>query len=241
MQLVLLGENFETEDIARRLLAGGHEIHLDSQDTSLFKRLEYIGRVERMGFQEALVSGDEPRVVWTAELFGRPLYALAEGLPAGTILVNSRAQYFEDNIQLTDRLAKKAGHYVDVGAMIDEHHLALFVGGEAQAFQSVEPLLAAIAGSGSYYHCGPSGAGHFLRCMQQKYEVQVHSALASIISEIRRSPFNEEINLEAFLIFGHLFCKKQPLPDSVWNFLLENAHAAACEMQYHGNLALQPE
>lgn len=241
MQLVLLGGNFETEDIARRLLADGHEIYLDSQDESLFKRLEYIGRIERMGFREALGQLQGPRVIWNSELFGRRLGSLAGTLPAGTILVNSRAQYFEDNIQLADRLVKNGGHYIDVGAMIDEHHLALFVGGDLETFQSVEPLLAAITGNGSYFHCGPSGAGHFLRCMQQKYEVQVHSALASIISEIRRSPFHDEINLEAFLIFGHLFCKRQPLPDSVWNFLLANAHAAAYEMQYHGNVALQPE
>ncbi|MFO7597426.1 MAG: NAD(P)-binding domain-containing protein [Desulfocurvibacter africanus] len=234
MQLVLLGGNFETEDIARRLLAGGHEIYLDSRDTSLLKRLGYVGRVERMETQEALGRLSEPRVVWSTELSGRQLRELAEHLPAGTILVNSRAQYFEDNIQITDRLAKKGGHYIDVGAMIDDHRLALFVGGDPQVFLDVEPLLAAIAGKGSYYHCGPSGAGHFLRCMQQKYEVQVHSALASIISEIRRSPFNEEINLEAFLIFGHLFCKKQPLPDSVWNFLITHAHAAVCEMQQQG-------
>jgi 6-phosphogluconate dehydrogenase len=241
MQIVLLGGNFEAEDIARRLLVGGHEIYLDSRDTSILKRLEYVGRVARMEIQEALGRLDGPKVVWNAELFGKRLNALTEILPTGTILVNSRAQYFEDNIQLTDRLAENGGHYIDVGSMIDEHRLALFVGGDQQVFKDVEPLLTAIAGEGSYFHCGPAGAGHFLRCMQQKYEVQMHSALASIISEIRRSPFNEEINLEAFLIFGHLFCKKQPLPDSVWHFLLTHAHTAVCEMHYQGGTVVQPE
>ncbi len=219
MQLVLLGESFAAEDIARRLLAGGHEIHLDCKDEQLLRRLCCFGRIARVALKEALEKPHLPKVIWSADLSGRQLCALAELLPADTILLNSRAQYFEDNIRLAARLAENGASYIDIGTVIDEYRIALFVGGEKEAFQKVEPLLATIAGDGGYYHCGPAGVGHFLRCVQQKYEVLMQSALAEVLLEIKRSPFNDGFNLEALLIFGHLFCKKQPLSDSVWHFL----------------------
>ncbi len=226
MNICMLGDGFETEDIARRLLAEDHCIYQDTNNSALLGRLGFLGKVKGMEIQEALEQLDEPKVVWNTELSGRQLSALVEILPAGTILVNSRAQYFADNIQLTARLAKKGAHYVDVGLAMDEYRLALFVGGDKQAFQDVEPLLAAIAGDGGYYHCGPAGAGHFLRCMQQKYEAKVQSAFSGIVEEVRQSPFNGEIDVEAFVIFGHLYCKKQPLPNMVWQFLQAQAHSA---------------
>lgn len=237
MQLVLLGAGFDAEDTARRLLAGGHEIYLDNKDGQLLKRLGYCGKVSRMAMREALARLDEPRVVWSADLSSRQLDCLVELFPSGTILVNSRAQYFEDNVRLSARLEENRCRYIDVGAVSDEYRLALFVGGDPEAFQDVEPLLAALAEDGSYYHCGSAGAGHFLRCMHQKYEVQVQSALAGVITEIRKSPFNEGINLEAFLIFSHLFCKKQPLPDSVWQFLRTQAHSALIAPARNGQSA----
>jgi len=226
MNICMLGDGFETEDIARRLLAGDHCIYQDTKNSALLGRLGFLGRIKGMEIQEALEQLDAPKVVWNTELSGRQLGAIVERLPAGTILVNSRTQYFADNLKLTARLAKKGSRYVDVGLAMDEYRLALFVGGEQQAFQDVEPLLAALAGDGGYYHCGPAGAGHFLRCMQQKYDAQVQSIFSGIVEEVRQSPFNDEIDVEAFVIFSHLYCKKQPLPNMVWQFLQAQAHSA---------------
>jgi len=152
----------------------------------------------------------KPRAVWLmipAALVDETIASLAPLLDAGDVLIDGGNSYYVDDIRRAKELSTQGIHYVDVGTSGGirglERGYCLMIGGEAAAVKRLDPVFATLApGIGSiertpgregasataehgYLHCGPSGAGHFVKMVHNGIEYGLMAAYAEGIAILR--------------------------------------------------------
>ncbi|MBC7574023.1 MAG: decarboxylating 6-phosphogluconate dehydrogenase [Herminiimonas sp.] len=206
MQFGMIGLGRMGANMVRRLSGGGHQCV--AYDTHEAARTAISGTgVSTVPTMEELVADlHQPRVVWLmvpAGAVDRVLAALAPLLAAGDIIVDGGNSYYRDDIRRAAELQAQQLHYVDVGtsggvAGFDRGY-CLMIGGEPDVVTHLTPLFAALspgsaaatptpgradahrAGSSAdqgYLHCGPHGAGHFVKMVHNGIEYGVMGAYA---------------------------------------------------------------
>ena len=153
-----------------------------------------------------------PRVVWLmlpAAIVDRALDDLLPRLAAGDVLIDGGNSYYRDGIVRAARLAEHGLHFVDCGTSGGvwgrERGYCLMIGGEAEAVRHLDPLFATLApGNGSipptpgrksdagtaelgYLHCGPAGAGHFVKMVHNGIEYGLMAAYAEGLNILRHA------------------------------------------------------
>jgi len=155
----------------------------------------------------------KPRVVWVMVPCGAPtestVQELASLMEAGDIIIDGGNSYYKDDVRRSKELAKKGIHYVDVGTSggiwgIDRGY-CMMIGGPKEAVNLIDPILKTLApGIGSiertpgrekatgtseqgYLHCGPSGAGHFVKMVHNGIEYGLMQAYAEGFDIIRNA------------------------------------------------------
>lgn len=209
MQLGMVGLGRMGANMVRRLTAAGHECVVYDVNPQAVAALEGKGVVGAASYGELLEKLTAPRAVWLmlpAAITGSIARQLAASLSRGDILIDGGNSYYRDAVDLGDELAPKGIAFVDVGTSggvwgLDRGYSQM-VGGPVEAVQRLDPILAALApgkdGNGGtpgtsntaaegYLHCGPSGAGHFVKMVHNGIEYGIMAAYAEGLNILKEA------------------------------------------------------
>src|SRR5438445_7686704 len=195
MQLGMIGLGRMGANMVRRLLKGGHECVVFDMSAKAVAELAKEKAVGTASLAEFTKSLAKPRAVWLMVPAGVVDKTIADLLPLlrpGDILIDGGNSYYVDDIRRAKELAPKGIHYVDVGTSGGvwglERGYCLMIGGERAVVERLDPIFAQLApGAGDiartagrekvggtaergYLHCGPNGAGHFVKMVHNGIE-----------------------------------------------------------------------
>jgi 6-phosphogluconate dehydrogenase len=197
-------------NMVRRLIARDHQcvvFDLSPESVAQLSREGAVGSTSVSDFVSRLA---KPRAVWLmvpAAVVDRTIAGLLPHLEAGDTIIDGGNSYYVDDIRRAKELASKGIHYVDVGTSGGvwgrERGYCMMIGGEPDPVQQLDPILAALApGRGDiprtpgrekiggtaeagYLHCGPSGAGHFVKMVHNGIEYGLMAAYAEGLGILR--------------------------------------------------------
>ena len=203
MQLGMIGLGRMGANMVRRLLRAGHECVVFNRDPKPIGVLEKEGAVGGRTFEEFVSKMQTPRCVWLmipAGAVDSTLQKLLPLLSKGDTVIDGGNSYYVDDIRRSKTLASSGIDYVDVGTSGGvfglERGYCLMIGGPHDAVAGLEPVFRALApGRGNapqtpgraeatgtaqegYLHCGPSGAGHFVKMVHNGIEYGLMAAYA---------------------------------------------------------------
>jgi len=204
MVLGMVGLGRMGANMVRRLMKGGHDCVVFNRDPASVQRLASEGAKGARSLDDFVGMLPKPRVGWVMVPAGPPtegtVSALAERLESGDIIIDGGNSYYKDDIRRAKALKAKGIHYVDVGTSGGiwglERGYCLMIGGEAQAVGHLDPIFRTLApgrgniprtpggarGNGTaeegYLHCGPAGAGHFVKMIHNGIEYGLMQAYA---------------------------------------------------------------
>jgi len=212
MELAMLGVGRMGANLVRRLMRDGHRCIVYDVNREAVAQLEGEGAVGATSIADIVAKLDRPRALWImvpAGIVQSTLDELTPLLDAGDIVIDGGNSYYRDDMVRANALATQGIHYVDCGTSGGvwglERGYCLMIGGEEQAVRHLDPLFKTIApGAGSadptpgrtrtdgtapdgYLHCGPSGAGHFVKMVHNGVEYGMMAAIAEGLSIIRHA------------------------------------------------------
>ena len=212
MQVGMIGLGRMGANMVRRLLRGGHQcVVYDRSDTSV-KQLAGEGATGASSLDDFVKKLSAPRTVWLmipAAAVDSSLEDLAARLQKGDIIVDGGNSHYVDDIRRSKELAPRGLHYLDVGTSGGvwglERGYCLMIGGDAEAVTHLDPVFKTLApGRGSlprtpghekangtaedgYLHCGPSGAGHFVKMVHNGIEYGLMAAYAEGLNILKHA------------------------------------------------------
>jgi 6-phosphogluconate dehydrogenase len=204
MQIGLVGLGRMGANMSRRLMNDGHDCVVTDLNAAAVEALAKDGATGTPSLQALVGALAAPRVVWLMVPAGAPteqtVSALADLLDAGDIVIDGGNSWFKDDVRRARQLQPRGIHYVDAGTSGGvwgaERGYCLMVGGSLEAFTRIEPILKSLApgeagiapsrgreGKRStahlgYLHCGPVGAGHFVKMIHNGIEYGMMQAFA---------------------------------------------------------------
>ncbi|MFN2607058.1 MAG: phosphogluconate dehydrogenase (NAD(+)-dependent, decarboxylating) [Acidimicrobiales bacterium] len=212
MQLGMVGLGRMGANLVRRLMAGGHECVVYDVSADAVAALEGEGAVGASSIEDFVAKLSVPRAAWVmvpAAFAGPTVDALAAAMEAGDIVIDGGNSFYRDDVARADALRPRGIHYVDVGTSGGvfglERGFCLMVGGDDEAVERLAPLFATIApGVGAaertpgrtgepgpaeqgWLHCGPNGAGHFVKMVHNGIEYGIMAAYAEGLAILRRA------------------------------------------------------
>jgi 6-phosphogluconate dehydrogenase len=204
MQLGMVGLGRMGANMTRRLMRGGHSMVVWNLSPEPVKKLSSEGATGSSSLEDLVKKLTPPRAIWIMVPAGGPTEAivqkLAQYLEAGDAIIDGGNSYFKDDVRRSKELAPKRIHYVDVGTSGGvwglERGYCMMIGGPKEAVQRLDPIFKTLApGRGDiprtpgreklggtaedgYIHCGPSGAGHFVKMVHNGIEYGIMQAYA---------------------------------------------------------------
>ncbi len=203
MQLGMIGLGRMGANMVRRLLKGGHECVVYDRSPETVKELAKEGAVAASSLDDFVAKLKKPRAVWLmvpAAVVDKMLTDLAPRLEQGDILIDGGNSYYRDDIRRAKELKLKGIHYVDVGTSGGiwglERGYCQMIGGEAEVVRHLDPIFGTLAppvetarrtpgrekvggtAEHGYLHCGPHGAGHFVKMIHNGIEYGIMAAYA---------------------------------------------------------------
>ena len=209
MQLGMIGLGRMGANLVRRLMRDGHRCVAYDVNADAVKALEAEGAVGTSSLAEFVAAIEKPRSIWImvpAGIVDSTLEHLVPLLDADDVLIDGGNSYYRDDITRSKALAPRKLHYLDVGTSGGvwglERGYCLMIGGDTAAVLRLDPIFKTIApGEGSveltpgrepgstasqgYLHCGPSGAGHFVKMVHNGIEYGMMAAIAEGLSIIK--------------------------------------------------------
>jgi len=210
MQLGMIGLGRMGANMVRRLIRKGHDCVVFDRSQQAVSDLVKENAVGAGSLQDLVKKLQKPRAVWLmvpAAVVDQTIADLLPHLDAGDILIDGGNSYYVDDIRRAKELAPKRLHYVDVGTSGGvwglERGYCMMIGGENDVVQRLDPIFSALApGTGDisrtpgrenldgtaeqgYLHCGPNGAGHFVKMVHNGIEYGIMAAYAEGLSLLR--------------------------------------------------------
>ena len=204
MQLAMIGLGRMGANMVRRLMRGGHACVVYDRSAAAVAAMVAEGATGCTSLADLVSKLTPPRAVWVMVPAGTPTEAtiveLAGLLQPGDAVIDGGNTHFKDDVRRSAALAPKGIHYLDVGTSGGvwglERGYCLMIGGPAEAFAQLEPLFRTLAPGESgiapspgrgrpgdtatqgYLHCGPAGAGHFVKMVHNGIEYGLMQAYA---------------------------------------------------------------
>ncbi|GIW44113.1 MAG: 6-phosphogluconate dehydrogenase [Candidatus Binatia bacterium] len=229
MQIGMIGLGRMGANMVRRLLRRGHECVVYNRSPEPIRALAAEGATGAFSLNELVAKLAPPRIVWVmlpVDVVDSTIEALLPLLSAGDVLVDGGNTYFELDIQRARRLKPLGIHYVDCGVSGGiwglERGYCLMIGGEESTVRQLEPIFAALApgkeaaplnaarvrrstAEQGYLHCGPHGAGHFVKMVHNGIEYGMMAAYAEGFAILQQASVsnNGADNPNAMLDPGH--------------------------------------
>ncbi len=203
--------------MVRRLMRAGHQCVVYDRNPDTVKQLEGDGATGSGSLKELVEKLARPRSVWVMVPAGGPTEAtvleLGEHLEAGDAVIDGGNSFYKDDVRRAAELRPREIHYVDVGTSggvwgIDRGY-CLMIGGDRSAVERLNPIFSTLApGRGEiertpgreklsgtaeegYLHCGPPGAGHFVKMVHNGIEYGVMQAYAEGLDIMQRQTSDE--------------------------------------------------
>ncbi|WP_027182798.1 phosphogluconate dehydrogenase (NAD(+)-dependent, decarboxylating) [Desulfovibrio inopinatus] len=204
MKLAMLGLGRMGGNMAKRLSRAGHQVvawnRTFSKAQDIAKTEEHIQAVET--FPEVVAALEAPRVVWVMLPAGKPvddaLNQLIDLLEPGDIVVEGGNTHFKDDLRRAPAFTDKGIHYVDAGVSGGIWGLQIgyctMLGGPKEAVQAIEPAMIDLAPRDGFLHCGPTGAGHFVKMVHNGIEYGMMQAYAEGFAVLDASEYSEHFD-----------------------------------------------
>jgi 6-phosphogluconate dehydrogenase len=211
MQLGMIGLGRMGANMVRRLIKNGHDCVVFDRSREAVGQLVKEKAVGANSLADFVKKLDSPRVVWLmvpAAVVDDTIKDLLPLLDADDILIDGGNSYYIDDIRRAKELAQKQIHYVDVGTSGGvwglERGYCMMIGGEVDVVSHLDPIFKTLApGVGDipltpgskregtaehgYLHCGPNGAGHFVKMVHNGIEYGIMAAYAEGLNVLRHA------------------------------------------------------
>src|SRR5215471_5973345 len=210
MQLGMIGLGRMGANMVHRLLAGAHQCVVFDRSPKAVEELARAKAVGASSIADLVKKLETPRAVWLmvpAAAVDTTIGELLPQLAPGDILIDGGNSYYVDDIRRAQELAAKGIHYLDVGTSGGvwgrERGYCLMIGGEPAVVKHLDPIFAQLAPGGGdiprtpgreaiggtaergYLHCGPNGAGHFVKMVHNGIEYGIMAAYAEGMGILR--------------------------------------------------------
>src|ERR1700751_2980519 len=210
MQLGMIGLGRMGANMVRRLIKKGHNCVVFDRSPQTVSDLAKENAVGAGSLQDLVKKLQKPRALWLmvpAAVVDQTIADLLPHLEAGDILIDGGNSYYIDDIRRAKELAPRRLHYVDVGTSGGvwglQRGYCMMIGGEADVVKHLDPIFATLApGRGDiprtpgreqaggtseqgYLHCGPNGAGHFVKMVHNGIEYGVMAAYAEGLAVLK--------------------------------------------------------
>jgi 6-phosphogluconate dehydrogenase len=212
MQLGMIGLGRMGANMALRLIRGGHALVVYDVNREAVDRLEGEGASGSTSLRDFLEKLRPPRAIWMmlpVAFVEETIQALLPDLERGDILIDGGNSRFHDDIRRAERLRADGIHYLDVGTSGGtwglERGYCQMIGGEPEIVRQLEPIFATLAppieaaprtpgreraggtAEHGYLHCGPHGAGHFVKMVHNGIEYGIMAAYAEGLNILRHA------------------------------------------------------
>jgi 6-phosphogluconate dehydrogenase len=210
MQLGMIGLGRMGANMVRRLLRAGHQCVVFNRSPKAVDDLVQEGATGAADLRELVKKVAKPRAIWLmvpAAVVDQTISELLPSLDAGDIVIDGGNSYYIDDIRRAKDLATKGIDYLDVGTSGGvwglERGYCMMIGGDGDSVTHLDPIFRTLApGAGDiprtpgrdklggsseqgYLHCGPSGAGHFVKMVHNGIEYGIMAAYAEGLSILR--------------------------------------------------------
>ena len=223
MQIGMIGLGRMGANMVRRLLRGGHECVVNDRSPDAVKALVDEGATGSTSLETFVAQLKPPRAIWLmipAALVDTILDQLVQVVSAGDVIIDGGNSYYIDDIRRAQELRTKGIHYVDVGTSGGvwglERGYCQMIGGEKDVVAHLDPIFKTLAPGGDavpptpgravnsgtaaegYLHCGPVGAGHFVKMVHNGIEYGLMAAYAEGLNVLHHAnEGNEERTADA--------------------------------------------
>jgi 6-phosphogluconate dehydrogenase len=226
MQIGMIGLGRMGANMVRRLIRKGHSCVVFNRSPQAVNELVKEKAIGATSFADVVKKLEKPRTIWLmvpAAVVDDTITDLSPHLEAGDILIDGGNSYYVDDLRRAKQLDSQKIHYVDVGTSGGvwglERGYCMMIGGEAEVIQRLDPIFAALApGIGAvprtagrdkisleisdtaeqgYLHCGPNGAGHFVKMVHNGMEYGIMAAYAEGLSILRSANVGKQRNAAA--------------------------------------------
>ncbi len=212
MQIAIVGLGRMGSNIVRRLMRGGHQCIVYDVRSQAVADLVGEGAVGATSQKELVAGLAPPRTIWMmlpAGIVDKTIASLSQHLDADDVLIDGGNSHYRDDVTRAKALEVRGIHYVDVGTSGgiwgQERGYCLMIGGRDDVVRRLDPIFAALApaadsapptpgrakDSGTaghgYLHCGPHGAGHFVKMVHNGIEYGVMAAYAEGFNILRNA------------------------------------------------------
>jgi 6-phosphogluconate dehydrogenase len=215
MRIGMVGLGRMGANMVRRLLKGGHECVAYDQSAEAVTTVVGQGAQGAKSLAELVAALSAPRVVWImvpASVVDRVIAELRSHLEAGDVIIDGGNSHYHDDIRRAEELRPSGIHYVDVGTsggvLGFDAGFSLMIGGEPEIVRSIEPVFATLSPGGKppqrpksgakptpaegtagkgYLHCGPNGAGHFVKMVHNGIEYGLMAAYAEGLNLLKHA------------------------------------------------------
>ena len=210
MQIGMIGLGRMGANMVRRLIRKGHSCVVFNRSPQPVQELVKEKAIGATSLADIVKKLEKPRAIWLmvpAAVVDDNIAGLLPHLEPGDILIDGGNSYYVDDLRRAKQLAAQKIHYVDVGTSGGvwglERGYCMMIGGETEEVQRLDPIFAALApGMGTaprtagreridgtaeqgYLHCGPNGAGHFVKMVHNGIEYGIMAAYAEGLSILR--------------------------------------------------------
>jgi 6-phosphogluconate dehydrogenase len=220
MQLGMIGLGRMGANMVRRLMRGGHQCVVFDQDKSNVDKLVSEGAIGAASLEDLVKKLAPPRPAWMmvpAAVVDKVIDEIAPHLSKGDVLIDGGNSYYIDDIRRAGQLQPRGIEYVDVGTSGGvwglERGFCEMIGGPTAVVEHLDPIFKTLApGRGSlprtpgrekaggtaeegYLHCGPSGAGHFVKMVHNGIEYGVMAAYAEGLNVLHHANVGKQQQL----------------------------------------------
>jgi 6-phosphogluconate dehydrogenase len=219
MQLGMIGLGRMGANLVRRLMRDGHECVVFDVSADAVKAMEGEGATGAGSLDDFVAKLTPPRAAWImvpAAFAGQTVDELADRMEPGDIIIDGGNSYYRDDVDRAEALTPRGLHYLDVGTSGGvfglERGFCLMIGGEDEQVAHLDPIFRSIApgvdtaartpgrdgepttAEQGFLHCGPAGAGHFVKMVHNGIEYGLMAAYAEGLGILHRADVGKHQN-----------------------------------------------
>jgi 6-phosphogluconate dehydrogenase len=219
MQIAMIGLGRMGANMSRRLMKAGHDVVVYDVNKGSVETLEKEGSTGAYSYQELVLKLEKPRSIWMmvpAGIVDKVIDSLVALLDPDDVLIDGGNSYYVDDIRRATHLKGKSLHYVDAGTSGGvfglERGYCLMIGGEQEVVDRLDPVFAALAPGADaaprtedrkgrlstaekgYLHCGPNGAGHFVKMVHNGIEYGIMAAYAEGLNVLKNADIGKHMH-----------------------------------------------
>jgi 6-phosphogluconate dehydrogenase len=219
MQLGMVGLGRMGANLTRRLMRAGHEVVVYDVSADAIAQLQTEGATGASTLEDFVARLSPPRAAWImvpAAFAGDTVEQVAALMATDDIVIDGGNTYYRDDVARASALSERGVHYVDVGTSGGvfglDRGFCMMIGGEREAVERLDPIFAALApgtdaaprtpgrdsssrtgtAEAGYLHCGPVGAGHFVKMVHNGIEYGLMAAYAEGLNVLKHANAGNE-------------------------------------------------